>query len=356
MTSKERFRSAMEYEGYDRPPARYYACPEITDALLKRYNLPDELALREKLGCDFRQVDPAYIGPPRRFFDYGGLQDGLWGEKYEMLSFGDGDGEYRESVYQPYRDMVSVDEMEGLPKPQPTTGWYDYSDIEEQCDRFKDYVVWAGGTSVPDFINGICRVRGVEQTLVDIATEDPILIRLLDMFAEFFYEKTRSTLEAGNGKIDVLCIGDDLGTQNGLLISPHSFDRLFAPRLERFIDLAHAYGAYAMMHSCGSVYKLIPRLISIKLDILEVVQIDAVGMEIEKLHSEFYRKIGFCGSMSVQSTLPFGSVGDVIKEVEIRKELFKDGGMVIAPTHQIQVGTPLENIEAMYRAIGGFRD
>ena len=354
MTSKERFISAMEYKGYDRPPTRYYICPEITEALLLRYGLKDETALREKLGCDFRLVEPAYIGPERKFLKTGALADGLWSEKYELLPFGDGEGEYRESVFQPYKTMTTVEEMKQYPLPSPS--WYDYSDIEEQCEVYKDYVVWIGGTSVPDFINGISRVRGVEQVLLDIATEDPVFIRLLDMFEEFFYEKTKRTLEAANGKVDVLCIGDDLGTQNGLLISPRSFEKLFAPRLKRFIDLAHEYGIYAMMHSCGSVYKLIPNLIDIGLDILEVVQIDAKDMEIEKLHKEFYKKIAFCGSMSVQSTLPFGTVDDVIKEVEIRKELFPVGGMIIAPTHQIQVGTPLENIEAMYRAIGGFKE
>ena len=75
-------------------------------------------------------------------------------------------------------------------------------------------------------------------------------------------------------------------------------------------------------------------------------------MEIERLHENFYKKIAFCGSISVQQTLPHGTKEDVIREVELRKELFKDGGMVIAPTHAIQVGTPLENIIAMYRAIG----
>ena len=352
MTSKERFYSAMEYKGYDRPPTRYYSCPEITEALLKRYNLTDEVSLRAKLGCDFRLVEPEYIGPPRRYFASGGLQDGLWGERYEMLSFGDGEGEYRESVYQPYRDISRLEEIEGL--PIPTADWYDYSTVEQQCNRVKDYVVWIGGTAVPDFINGISRVRGVEQTLLDIATADPVFLHLMDMFEEFYYDKTKRTLEAANGKVDVLCIGDDLGTQNGLLISPTSFDKLFATRIKRFIDLAHEYGARAMMHSCGSVYRLIGRLIELGLDILEVVQIDAADMEIEKLHDEFYRKIAFCGSMSVQSTLPFGTVQAVVDEVEKRKRLFSEGGMIIAPTHQIQVGTPLENIEAMYRAIGSF--
>jgi len=354
MTSKERFISAMEYKGYDRPPARYYSSPEITEALLKRYNLEDELSLREKLGCDFRGVEPIYIGPTRELLKYGSAAVGLWGERYELLSFGDGEGEYRESVFQPYKEMTSVEEMNEY--PIPSADWFDYATIEAQCEEYKDYVLWIGGTSVPDFINGISRVRGVEQVLLDIATEDPIFLRLLDMFEEFYYEKTKRTLEAANGKIDVVCIGDDLGTQNGLLISPASFDKLFAERLKRFMNLAHEYGAYVMMHSCGSVYRLIPRLIELGLDILEVVQIDAKDMDIEKLHREFYGKICFCGSMSVQSTLPFGSVEDVKEEVELRKKLFSDGGMIIAPTHQIQVGTPLLNIEAMYRSIGGFQE
>ena len=356
MLPKDRFLSAMNYGGYDRPPTRYYSSPEITQALLKRYSLPDELSLRLKLGCDFREVAPAYTGPALKSFPAGGLEDGLWGEKYGMLAFGDGEGEYREAVYLPCKEMKTIDDMSGYPDPAPTADWYDYSAITKQCNEFKDYVIWTGGPAVPDFINGISRIRGVEQVLLDIGSHDPVYIRLLDLFEEFFYEKCRRTLQAGNGKIDVLCIGDDLGTQNGLLISPAAFDELIAPRQKRFIDLAHEYGALAMMHSCGSVYKLIPRLIELGLDILEVVQVDTADMGIEKLHDEFYGKICFCGSMSVQSTLPFGSINDVIHEVELRKQLFKDGGMVIAPTHQIQVGTPLDNIEAMYKAIGSFNE
>ncbi|HPJ22845.1 MAG TPA: uroporphyrinogen-III decarboxylase-like protein, partial [Clostridia bacterium] len=63
-------------------------------------------------------------------------------------------------------------------------------------------------------------------------------------------------------------------------------------------------------------------------------------------------KLAFCGSLSVQHTLPFGTVDDVIREVELRKKLFSKGGMIIAPTHAIQAGTPVENILAMYRTIG----
>jgi uroporphyrinogen decarboxylase len=152
--------------------------------------------------------------------------------------------------------------------------------------------------------------------------------------------------------VDVVCFGEDLGNQGGIMISPKRYDSLFAPFMKELFALAHKHNAKAMMHSCGSCRDLLPRLIDLGLDILEVVQVDAAKMNIVDLHREFYRKVCFCGSMSVQSTLPFGSREDVIREVELRKQLFQEGGLVIAATHAIQVGTPLENILAMYEAIG----
>jgi uroporphyrinogen decarboxylase len=234
----------------------------------------------------------------------------------------------------------------------PTPDWFDTSNIKADIEKNKEYVVCIGSAGVPDFMNGIARCRGVERVLLDVAAENPVYLALMEQRFEFHYELYRRVLEAGEGAIDVLCLGEDYGNQNGLMISPRTFDKLFAPRMQAFFDLAHKHGAKAMMHCCGSNRKLIPRFIDLGLDILEVVQVDAAGMDIRELHENFYGKIAFCGSISVQSTLPHGTVEDVVREVELRKQLFARGGMIIAATHDIQVGTPIENILAMYRAIG----
>jgi uroporphyrinogen decarboxylase len=136
------------------------------------------------------------------------------------------------------------------------------------------------------------------------------------------------------------------------LISPRTFDRLFRPFMQAYFDLAHKYGARAMMHSCGSVRDLIPRFVDMGLDILDVVQVDAAGMSIRELHREFHGKIVLRGTMSVQSTLPFGSLDDVRREVALRQQLYADGGLIIGPTHAIQPLTPVGNVVEMYRAIG----
>lgn len=350
MTSRERFYSAIHYQNPDRLPVKYYGNPEIDRDLMKYFQIGTKEELLNILGDDFRSVYPKYIGPKRHTFEDGSWE-GLWGERYISKSFGA--GAYDEAVYLPYKDVINECELDKFTFPTPD--WYDYSHIKEDCERQKGFAIVGMAANSPDFINGIARCRGVEQVLIDIALEDQVYIALMEQRFQFYYEIYKRTLEAGKGLIDIVSTGDDFGTQNGLLISPKSFDRLFAPKMKSFYDLAHEYGAKVMMHCCGSNRELIPRFIELGLDILEVVQVDACGMNIEALHQDFYRKIMFCGSISVQSTLPFGTPRDVAQEVELRKKLFSDGGMIIAPTHHLQAGTPIGNIVSLYESVGSYK-
>ena len=113
--------------------------------------------------------------------------------------------------------------------------------------------------------------------------------------------------------------------------------------------MVHGYGARTMMHMCGCVRSFLPRLIELGLDVYDVVQPTTPEMDIAVLKNDFGDEIIFCGSVCVQSTLAFGSVDDVIKEVERRKRLFREGGLFLGPSHAIQVGTPIENIIALYK-------
>lgn len=140
--------------------------------------------------------------------------------------------------------------------------------------------------------------------------------------------------------------------QTGPIISPEKFIKLFAPKYEKLFKMVHSYGAKTMLHSCGSVRVFIPILIHLGLDILDVVHVDAANMDIVDLYNEFYRRIVFCGSMSVQTLLPKGTPEQIKNEVELRKKLFSEGGMIIGPTNIMQVDMPVENYIAMCEAIG----
>lgn len=353
MNSRERMLSALERRGYDRIPIHHEGTPEVNDILRQHLGVSDDLALAEALGDDWRYVRPIYIGPERRRFPDGSVE-GLWGERYAEVPYGDGIGTYSEAVYLPFADMEEAVELKGYPFPR--ADWFDYSTIAEQCRALGDYAVFIGGAGDLDFMNGIARCRGVERVLYDVGTEDPVFRKLVEERFRFFYETTERLLEAAEGRIDVVHCGEDLGTQRGPIISLHSFDRLFAPYYRQYFELAHRYGARVLMHSCGSVRAFIPSLIEMGLDILDVVQVAAAGMAVDGLKRDFGQNLAFSGSMCVQTILPFGTVEDVVRETRWRMELFRDGGLILGPTHAIQVFTPIENILAMYRTAGGLRE
>jgi uroporphyrinogen decarboxylase len=347
LTPKQRVLNTLNYKGHDRMATFYQATPEF-DAELRCYmGLVERADLEDVLGVDMKTVAPRYIGPELRHFEDGSWE-GIWGERYNNIPHEY--GAYPEAVYLPYAGITSVDELKKL--CFPSADWYDYSDLSEQCDNLAGYAICYGSAGMPDFMNGIARCRGVGQVLLDVGSRDPVYMKLIEKRHEFFYEWCERGLDAAGGKIDIVALGEDYGTQRGLMVSPRSFDKLFRPFMQEYFDLAHKYGATAMMHSCGSVRELIPRFIDMGLDILDVVQVDAAGMSVAELHREFYGKIVLRGSMSVQSTLPFGTKEDVRREVALRQELYRDGGMIIGPTHAIQPLTPVENVLEMYRAIG----
>ena len=352
MNSKERFKAIFEYKGeFDRFPTTYYGTPEIDQQLEDYLSVNSYEELLDILGDDFRGVGPKYIGQELKKYEDGSWK-GLWGERYKNTPYKG--GEYPEAVYLPFKNVTDVKELKNF--RFPSADWYDYANILSDCEKISDYAVICGDAGTMDFMNGIARCRGVEQVLLDVGLEDPVFLQLMEKRHEFFMAKSERTLKAAKGKIDVFHIGEDYGGQEGLLISPGHFNRLFAPKLKDYIDLGHKYGAKVMMHCCGSCRDLISKFIELGLDILEEIQPDAARMDTKELHDEFYGKIAFCGSISAQHLLPFGSMKDVIREINLRKELFSKGGMIIAPDHNIQVGTPIENIIAMYKTIGSLKN
>ncbi len=240
--------------------------------------------------------------------------------------------------------------------PWPSVESCDFSVIRDQIEQVKDYAVCLGSAGVPDIINGVGRGRGMEQVLVDIITEDEVGISIIDHRVNYYYEWCRRGLEAGCGKIDILCLGEDLGSQNGPTMSPETFDSFFRPRLQKFFALAHQYNAKAMMHSCGSTRALHGRLIDMGLDVLDAVQPEPAGMNPAELKAEYGDRLCYCGMISTQETLPHGTVEECRAEARHRvDEIGRGGGYIFAPAHCIQPDTPLENVLAIYEEATGKR-
>ena len=349
MNSRERMLGAMQRTGYDRIPVHHVGTPEVDSMLREHFDISGDLALAEVLGDDWRYVSPVYVGPELVHHGDGSI-DGIWGERYADIPYGDGIGTYPEAVHLPFAGIDDPSELDGY--PFPTSDWYDYSTIAQQCAAQSDYALFFGGAGHLDFMNGIGRCRGVQRVFYDVGLEDPIYRLLVEKRFRFFYDVTEKALRAAGGAIDFVHCGEDLGTQRGPTISMRSFERLFAQHFGDYFDLVHGYGARVLMHSCGSVRAFIPRLVDLGLDVLDVVQVAAEGMELGGLKRDFGKDLAFSGSMCVQTILPFASVKDVERETRWRMELFAEGGLILGPTHAIQVFTPIDNILAMYRTAG----
>jgi uroporphyrinogen decarboxylase len=111
-----------------------------------------------------------------------------------------------------------------------------------------------------------------------------------------------------------------------------------------------------MMHICGCVIAFLPRLAELGLDVYDVVQPTTPQTDIAELQKFVGDRLCFCGSVCVQSTLAFGTPQEVEREVKRRLALFPKGGLFLGPTHAIQVGSPLENILALYRTAGSLME
>lgn len=352
MTSRERVINAFERRGYDRIPIKHEATPEVNKMIMQHYGLSNMEQVLRVVGDDFRYVEPTYIGPELRTFPDGSVE-GYFGEHYRYAEF-EG-GRYLEACYLPYAGIETLDKLDR--SHFPSADWFDYSTIRRQCEALKDrYAICFGTAGDMDFINSIARARGMEEVLTDLLEDNEVFMEIMEARFNFYFEQHRRVLEAAGGLIDFTHVGDDLGNQRGQMISHDTFERHFAPKYKKYFDMVHSYGARTMMHMCGTVEAFLPRLIEIGLDVQDVVQPTTPEMDIGYLKTRYGERLTFCGSICVQTTMAFGITADVEREVRRRLDLFPKGGLFLGPSHAIQVGSPLENVIALYRTAGSLNE
>lgn len=352
MNAKERVLTAIAHQEPDRVPIQTYLTPEILQKLLDHFGFTQFEDLMKVFGIDLRSVNAPYRGPKRPLPE-GSVFVDEWGVGYMMFDHGHG-GSYPEPNHLALLEIKTMEDVEAYPWPSPDD--YDYSVVEAGCDAYAEYAVCCGHAGAPDIVNGVGRGRGMEQVLLDIMMEDPVGVAIIDKRCDHYYEVLKRTLEAGKGKIDILCLGEDTGNQAGPMFPPDVFDAFFRPRIQRYIDLARDFGIKSMMHSCGDTSKLQPRFIEMGLDVLDAMQPEPPGMDAERIKREYGDKLALCGLISTQQTLPFGTVEDCRAEARHRIDVIgKGGGYIFSPAHCIQANNPVENVLAIYEEALGLK-
>jgi uroporphyrinogen decarboxylase len=355
MTSKERFAAAVSHKKADRVPIDYSASPEADSAIKKYYGITTERELLDILGCDFYYLScrdisqnesclPYYTGTriqiqdQRRICPFGiEWKRGAFGSKFAV----------DDAITGPLRNAQS--EKDILSYSWPSAGDFDFSafgpEIETNSGRVIVGGFWSG-------ILGDCyRMMGFENFLLNIALNPGVIKTLINRMTDFYLEMNESLFSQFKGQIDVWFFGNDFGSQSGLLFSKDMLAEFFVPGIRALSENAKSHGMKVMMHSCGAISEVIPLFIDAGVDILDPVQVTAVGMVPQTLKDSYGDKITFHGGIDTQHLLPNADVQTVYNESrKIIDIMSAGGGYIFAPSQLLGADIPAENIDAMYRA------
>ena len=200
-------------------------------------------------------------------------------------------------------------------------------------------------------------IRDVEEWYVSTAVRKDYVLAVFEHQCQIAEQNIETLIDIFGDRVDAAFVtGTDFGTQRGPFISNAAYRELYKPFHIRVNSLIHAKSKWkTFIHSCGSVYNLIPEFIEAGFDILNPVQCSAACMEPADLKKSYGDNIVFWGGgVDTQKTIAFGTPDEVYREVRQRIEVLnRSGGMVFNSIHNIQGNTPTPNILAMFDAIRG---
>lgn len=340
MNSLERFYATAERRPVDRPAAWLgMPDPQALPGLFSYYGVKDIHELKMAVGDDFYAVEVPY------------------------------ESETAHAIYAAF-DWYKNGEVDAMNRTLTAPGcFHDAEDMEDLVFDWPDPAAYIDAAEcrrrvemAPEgkTVLGIlwsahfqdtCAAFGMETALMNMIAAPELYEAVNEKVLEFYLKANRIFYEATKGKLHAVLIGNDMGSQRGLMISPELVRRFVIPGCRRLTEQAHSYGLKVIYHSCGAISDIIPDLIDEGVDIIHPIQALAAGMEPEGLKEKFGDRVSFCGGVDTQELLVHGTPEDVRKKVEELKRLFPTG-LILSPSHEaILPDVPPENIGALFDAV-----
>ena len=354
MQHRDRVLTALSHEAPDRCPLQVSFTPEFADRLRSDLRIRGKKTHNPHGGGNTYALERAVdqdliltsVGWANSYYQEGDAYTDEWGIGWRAQPYSTpyGPGRYTEIAGHPLADERLVSSYRPPDPDRPEL----YADAAETLRNFKDEY-WIVGVTVTTIFETGWALRGLEQMLVDFVADPDLADAVLDIPYRYHLAAARKLVEMG---VDMIWTGDDVGMQTGMLISPAIWRRFLKPRMAAFISELKRINPQVKVayHTDGDVTAIIPELIEISLDVLNPVQ--PACMDPAVLKKKYGDRLCFWGSMDEQHTLPFGSPEDVREEVLARlRTIGRDGGLILGPTHHVQLDTPLENFWAMVNTV-----
>jgi uroporphyrinogen decarboxylase len=343
MNHKQRVEAALRREATDRVPVWMWYHPATSQMMSVALEIPSSF-LDEVLGHDIKQtwVSNNYAMEGIVHEKEGDSHIDEWGITWVRI------GEFNQIKSYPLKES-SRKEIFGYQYP------YHKSDhllklMEPVLKYKKEYFI--GCDISPSLFEMIWRLRGMENSIFDIASDRELFKTMIDQAADFNLHLAKRA--CGEFDLDWLWTGDDVAGKENLIMSPEDWRELLKPRLKEIFEVGKSKGLWIAHHCCGALRSIIPDLIEIGLDVLNPIQCDCRGMNPSDLKKDFGNELAFMGGVDTIELLPNASANQVYKEtIKLIEMMTRDGGgYILAASHTIPPETPLENIFALYEAAG----
>ena len=269
-----------------------------------------------------------------------------WGVGWKIQPYSTpfGEGYYTEISTHPLENTDALDDYHPPDSLRPEI----YKDSKQIIDLFKDEY-WIVGSTVCTIFETAWALRGFETLMLDMAYDPTFADQILDIPYNYHLNAAKQLVKLG---VDMIWLGDDIGSQHQLLISPAMWRRFLKPKMGHFISELKSINKELKIayHSDGNIQALIPEFIEIGIDVLNPIQPSCMDpVEIKNLYGD---KLSFWGTIDEQYTLPFGSPDEVKNQIIERiNTIGKNGGLILSPTHHVQLDTPMDNFWSMVNTI-----
>lgn len=343
MNHIERFYATVERKPVDRP-ATWLGIPDVKalPALYEYFGVSGMKELKAAIGDDVYPVEMPYHSPTSNAiysaFDFAKKKGGTPDERTLTAP----------GFFEDYHDPRDVDKF---PWPDPSL----YIDPDE-CRRAVDDVpegyavlgvIWSA------HFQDACSAFGMEEALIRMMIEPEMFKAVIDRISDFYLQANEIFYKATAGKLHAVLIGNDFGSQNGLMVDPESIREFVLPGTRKLVEQAKSYGLKVIHHSCGSIYDIIPDLIDCGVDVIHPIQALAARMEPQGLKDSFGDKVAFCGGVDAQYLLVQGKPSDVTAKVKELRKIFPTG-LIVSPSHEaILPDIHPANIKALFSEATG---
>jgi hypothetical protein len=337
MNSKERVLTTFSHRMPDRVPRWCGSSPEFWEKSKKALNLDDE-GLRLRFGDDFRRITAPY-------HDKNGVEVAPFGIARGGVGYG-------MALSHPLAD-AGIEEMKEFPWPDPNQ--VDITKLRAQASVHSENFAILGGDWSP-FWHDVIDLVGMENLFIRMYTEPEWAHAIYDHVFNYYYAVNERIFAEVGDLIDIMFIGNDLGSNNGALIGTDLFGEFIQPKFKKMADLGHSYKSKVLLHCCGGFRELMPQMIESGIDGVHAIQPSCYGMELHGLKKDFGEKLLFNGCIDSQFVVIEGKPAFVREETRKTLEIMMPGGGFVAgASHDYLLEeTPLENVLAMFDAVQEF--